>query len=86
MPYRLTVITRNKAEFNAYFYGYGYVTRQLTLDGGKIKSIIDYDDDYYRCNYQAGRFASGLIWSEVTEFVRDPTGWGDRVTEFGDTM
>lgn len=70
MSYRLTVYTPDKETFNAYFYGYGYVTEQFEVElhgRPRIKTVIDYGDDHYRCEYQAGRFASGLHFAEVTE-------------------
>lgn len=63
--YFLTVFTPNKEIFETYYYGYGKVISQEILEPGAVKTVVDYGDDQYRCDYQAGRFASGLYHAEV---------------------
>ncbi len=67
MAYRLTVTTPDKEIFNSYYYGYGRVVNQLETPDGRIETVVDYAEDYYHCEYQAGRFASGLHFATITE-------------------
>lgn len=66
MAYRMTVMTPNEAVFNAYWYGNGRIIMQGSLDG-QLVTVVDYGDDDFRAEYQAGRFASGLYFAKVEE-------------------
>lgn len=76
MSYQLEVHTPNKEIFDAYYYGYGKLISQeaINRDGQTVVcSTVDYGDDGYRAEYQAGRFWSGLYPAEVKE-VKDVGG------------
>lgn len=64
--YQLTVTTPDKDIFDAYYYGYGEIVRQEIVDNF-LETVIYYGNDAYRCEYQAGRFASGLYFARVEE-------------------
>lgn len=69
----LTVVVPSKSLFDSYYYGYGEVKSVDTLNNPlrpkeSVTVVVDYGDDEYRANYQAGRFASGLYFAKV-EFV-----------------
>lgn len=61
MGIRLTVLTKDKEVFDAYYYGYGTVIEQDLIMPGEWQTVIDYGDDHYHAEYQQGRFHSGLI-------------------------
>lgn len=64
----LTVPNIAPETFEAYYYGYGEV---IAVEQGTVPNTstytVDYSDDEYRANYQAGRFASGLYFASVEE-------------------
>ena len=66
MTVYMDVHTPNKEIFDAYYYGYGKIVSQEEIDG-TIFTIVNYGDDKYRAEYQAGRFLSGLYRAKVTE-------------------
>lgn len=72
MRYVLTVPNIEPKIFEAYWYGYGTVITQTegtvpARNGGPTYTyVLDYEGDKFRADYQAGRFASGLYFAEVT--------------------
>lgn len=62
--YVLTV-TCGPDTFWAYWYGAGELVGREVQPNGNTRFTVDYGDDEYRANYQAGRFASGLIPARV---------------------
>lgn len=70
MTVYLVVNTPTKEVFDAYYYGYGEIASQDVVKGNLgdvVMTSVNYGDDLYRAEYQAGRFASGLYFAEVRE-------------------
>lgn len=74
MSFKLTVVVPTREVFDSYWYGSGVEVSDEPdpLDSPLHpptyrKIVIDYGDDFYRADYQAGRFASGLYFAKVEE-------------------
>lgn len=66
MSVKLIVRTPDIETFNSYWYGHGEIIGQAYLeDQARWETTVDYGDDEYRAQYQAGRFASGLYFAKV---------------------
>lgn len=67
----LTVVVPDFDTFENYWYGNGEIVSVGPSEefGGKskIEVVVNYGDDKYRADYQAGRFASGLYFAKVEE-------------------
>lgn len=62
----LTTYTPSIETFETYWWGYGTILEQtLVEDTNQWMTVVDYEDDDYRCEMQSGRFASGLYYSKV---------------------
>lgn len=66
----LTVVVPSKSLFDSYYYGYGEVKSVEALDNPlrpkeSVTVVVDYGDDQYHADYQAGRFWSGLYFAKV---------------------
>ncbi len=78
----LTVIVPSMDVFENYWYGNGEIVSVYPADTsfrhmeGWIEVTVNYGDDRYRADYQAGRFASGLYFATVEEKEINP-GWVD---------
>lgn len=72
MSFKLTVVVPSREVFDAYWYGSGVEVSDEPLDSPLRPDtyhqvVVDYGDDFYRADYQAGRFASGLYFAKVEE-------------------
>lgn len=65
--FELRVVVPNFGVFENYWYGYGEIAQVAPTGDGRVAVVVNYGDDSYRANYQAGRFGSGLYSAVVTE-------------------
>lgn len=67
----LLTVTCKQRDFFAYWYGVGTIVLveplAVSIDNPTMTFVVDYGDDTYRAQYQADRFASGLIFAALTE-------------------
>lgn len=64
----LTVTVPSFDVFESYWYGNGEIVSVTDSEfAGRIEVVVNYGDDKYRADYQAGRFASGLYFAKVEE-------------------
>lgn len=67
----IMTVTCTPRDFDAYWYGHGQAISLGTGPDGRVIYEVNYGEDEYRAEYQAGRFWSGLMPAKV-EQIRNP--------------